>query len=63
MTIGGSIAVIAIGAILAFAVRADLPGLDLDAVGVILMAAGAVGLVFGVIRFFSVRRRDVGPGI
>jgi hypothetical protein len=63
MTIGGSIAVIAIGAILAFAVRADLPGLDLDAVGVILMAAGAVGLVFGVIRFFSVRRRDVGPPI
>lgn len=58
MTIGGSIAVIAIGAILTFAVSVSIAGLNIDAVGVILMAAGAVGLVFGIIRFFS-RRRDL----
>lgn len=57
MTIGGSIAVIAIGAILAFAVTVQFSGLNIDAVGIILMAAGAVGLVFGIIRFFSTRAR------
>jgi hypothetical protein len=61
MTIGGSIAVIAIGAILTFAVTVQFAGLNIDAVGIILMAAGAVGLVFGIIRFFSYRRRDPGP--
>jgi Domain of unknown function (DUF6458) len=58
MTIGGSIAVIAIGAILTFAVTVSISGINIDAVGVILMAAGAVGLIFGIIRFFS-RRRDL----
>jgi len=57
MTIGGSIAVIALGAILAFAVQVQFSGLNIDAVGIILMAAGAVGLVFGIIRFFSTRAR------
>jgi hypothetical protein len=62
MTIGGSIAVIAIGAILTFALTVQISGLNLDVVGVILMTAGAVGLVFGIIRFFSYRRRDsAGP--
>lgn len=57
MTIGGSIAVIAIGAILTFAVTVSFAGLNIDAVGIILMAAGALGLVFGIIRFFSTRAR------
>lgn len=60
MTIGGSIAVIAIGAILTFAVTIELAAVNLDAVGIILMAAGAVGLVFGIVRFYNYRspRRD-----
>ncbi len=45
MGIGASIFLLAAGAILAFAVDADLSGIDLAVVGYILMAAGAIGLV------------------
>jgi hypothetical protein len=40
---------LAIGAILAFAVSADVSGISLDAVGVILMIAGAVGLLWSLV--------------
>jgi hypothetical protein len=43
--IGASIFLIAIGAILAFAVDLNLGSLDLTAVGWILLAVGALGLV------------------
>lgn len=43
MGLGASIVIFAIGAILAFGVTVDVRGLDLDAVGVILMVVGAVG--------------------
>jgi len=45
MATGTSILLIALGAILAFAVDASVGGLDLDTVGVILMIAGALGLL------------------
>lgn len=45
MAIGTSIFLIALGAILAFAVDATVQGLDLTAVGVILMIAGALGVI------------------
>jgi hypothetical protein len=45
MGIGVSVFLIAIGAILAFAVNVAVSGLDLSTVGWILMAAGAIGLV------------------
>ena len=45
MATGTSIFLIALGAILAFAVDASVGGLDLDAVGIILMIAGAIGLL------------------
>lgn len=57
MTIGGSIGLIVLGAILGFAVTADVPGIDLVTVGYILMIGGAVGLIFGLIRLN--RRRVV----
>ncbi|MPZ87708.1 MAG: hypothetical protein GEU81_06450 [Nitriliruptorales bacterium] len=62
-TVGGSIAVIAIGAILTFAVTVEIAGLNLDAVGIILMLAGAVGVVIGAIRFLNYRasRGPAGP--
>jgi hypothetical protein len=44
--IGASIFLIAVGAILAFAVEAKVAGLDIMVVGVILMVAGALGLLF-----------------
>jgi drug/metabolite transporter (DMT)-like permease len=47
MTIGGSIALIVLGAILAFAVEFDVAGLSISTIGIILMIGGLVGLVFG----------------
>ena len=45
MYFGGSIALIAIGAILSFAVRDNINEIDLVVVGYILMAAGLIGIV------------------
>lgn len=47
MTIASSILLIAVGAILAFAVTATVAGIEIHTVGVILMVAGAGGLVLG----------------
>ena len=45
MGFGASLFLIAVGAILTFAVDVTVQGLDLDAVGVILMVVGGIGLV------------------
>ena len=45
MGIGVSIFLLALGAILAFAVNVSVSGLDLAVVGVILMVCGAIGLL------------------
>ncbi|OZM78211.1 DUF6458 family protein [Pseudonocardia sp. MH-G8] len=45
MRIGSSIGLIAIGLILALAVRVDLAGIDLELVGWILTVVGVIGLV------------------
>ena len=45
MGIGVSIFLIALGAILAFAVNFDLSGLDINVVGYILMIVGVIGLI------------------
>lgn len=57
MTIGGSIALLVLGAIFAFAVEFDLQGLDINVIGYILMLGGVVGLVFGIVS--TSRRRVV----
>jgi hypothetical protein len=49
MTIGGSIVLVVLGAILYFAVEFDIAGLDINVIGVILMAAGVLGLILGLI--------------
>lgn len=46
MGIGVSVFLLAVGAILTFALSAEVSGIDLDTVGVILMVVGAVGLLF-----------------
>jgi hypothetical protein len=56
VTIGGSIALIIIGAILRFAVTWTPNGIDLQIVGVILMIGGAIGLIIS-ISFLVARRR------
>lgn len=63
MTIAGAIFLIAVGAILKFATNIHVQGVSIDTVGVILMIAGAAGLV---LSFFQeaiwtdrTRRREV----
>ena len=56
MYFGGAITMIAIGAILAFAVRDAVPAVDLTAVGYILMVVGALGIV---LTMTMSGRRDV----
>jgi hypothetical protein len=56
--IGTSIFLIALGAILKFAVSAEVSGLDIATIGVILMVAGILGLLVS-LYFMSVSsRRD-----
>ena len=45
MGIGVSIFLIAVGAILAFAVNTTVSGLDINVIGYILMAVGLIGLI------------------
>ena len=65
MGIGVSIFLIAVGAILAFAVNVAVSGIDLQVVGVILMIVGAIGLVASLLFWSSFSpyggrdRRDV----
>jgi hypothetical protein len=54
MTVGASLFLIAVGAVLYFAVTADVAGIELDTVGLILMVVGAIGLALGL--FLSTRR-------
>lgn len=57
MYAGGSLFLIAIGAILYFAVTFHLTGVDLHMVGMILMVIGVVGLLFSMISSATTRRR------
>jgi len=47
-TIGGSLVMIAIGAILAFAVSIETEGFNINTAGLILMGVGVIGLVLSV---------------
>ncbi len=53
MGISLSIFLVAAGAILTWAVSADVSGVDINAVGVILMVVGIVGLVVSMIFWSS----------
>ena len=74
MGIGVSIFLIAVGAILAFAVNAEVSGVDITTIGWILLIVGVLGLVLSMIfwsswggpGYFSSRRRtyvDEGPPV
>ncbi|KNY07086.1 MULTISPECIES: DUF6458 family protein [unclassified Microbacterium] len=59
MTIGTGVLLFVIGAVLVFALNVQLDWIDLDMVGYILMAAGALAFVIGLILLVSRRgRRD-----
>lgn len=57
MGIGVSVFLLAVGAILAFAVNASAPNANLDLIGVILMIVGGIGLLVS-LAFASSRRGD-----
>ena len=59
MYIGTSIFLIALGAILAFAVTATVAGIEIQTAGVILMVVGGIGLIVSLFQeaIWSDRRR------
>ena len=59
MTIGGALFLIAVGAILYFAVTAQVAGIDIQTVGLILMIVGVVGLALSLL--LTVRRSSGRP--
>jgi len=61
MTYGFALFLIAVGAILRFAVTADADGFNIENAGTILMVVGAIGLVLSFLHatMWTRRRRDV----
>ena len=59
MRLGSSLFLIAVGAILYFAVTATLVGIDIQTVGLILMIIGVIGFVLTLV--FANRASDAGP--
>jgi hypothetical protein len=62
MPTGTSIFLIAVGAILRYAVTTTVSGISLSTVGLILMIVGIVGLIFSLLYLFawSPRREQLG---
>ena len=58
MSLGSGIALFVIGAILAFAVNVQVAWVDFHTVGYILMIAGVVGIIIGIV-LLTRRRRSV----
>lgn len=59
MRIGGSLFLIAVGAILKFAITDQVNGVNLGTIGLILMIVGAIGLVITVIWMSTRSRTEV----
>jgi hypothetical protein len=58
MTIGTSLFLIALGAILRYAVEATVAGIDIQTAGLILIIIGVIGLAIGLFILASERRRN-----
>lgn len=56
MGIGVSLFLLAVGAILKFAVSTTTEGINLDVIGVILMVVGSIGLLFTLMFWHSFGR-------
>lgn len=52
MTIGTSLVLLALGAILRWGVADQIEGIDLTVIGLILMVVGAIGLLLGLILYW-----------
>jgi hypothetical protein len=58
MGIGAGLFLVAIGAVLTFAVNATVSGLNIQTIGVILMIVGVLGIILDLV-IFAPRRRTV----
>ncbi len=56
MGIGAGVFLIAVGAVLTFALDVEVSGINLDVVGIILMLAGLIGIAVD-LAIFAPRRR------
>jgi hypothetical protein len=61
MTLGVSLFLVGVGAILRFAVTAELAGIDIQVVGTILMVLGVVGFAISLWLYLSARRTAQPP--
>jgi hypothetical protein len=61
MSFGASLFLVAIGAILHFAVTATFAGIDIQTVGTILMIVGVLGFAISLWLYFQARRATPGP--
>lgn len=59
MGIGFSIFLLAAGAILKFALHSKVAGVDIQVIGVILMAAGVLGLILTMVVLAPRKRRTI----
>ena len=59
MELGTSLFLIAVGAILTFAINATVSGIDIATVGIILMIVGILGLVISLYLMSVASRRGV----
>ena len=57
MSIGASLFMIAVGAILRYAVSDSIEGIDLPVIGLILMIVGIVGLLISLFMYANATRR------
>jgi uncharacterized protein DUF6458 len=57
MSVAGAIILVAVGAILRYAVSDSINGVDLQTIGLILMIAGAAGFVLTLLLEFGGRSR------
>jgi hypothetical protein len=55
---GGSVFLIALGAILAYAVTVEAEGFNLNTIGFILMGAGALGIVLTLVSNLSPQKEE-----
>ena len=57
MSIGAALFMIAVGAILRYAVSDSIEGVDLPTIGLILMIIGALGLIISLVMYATATRR------
>ena len=55
---GGSLFLVAVGAVLAFAVSVDAEGFNLNTIGIILMVVGVLGLILTLVSNTATKKEE-----